>query len=135
MDRQLDVVEQTWERYVGSVTAREFLAPYSNSKIASLSIESLVEYYVESMRNDFTDIEAHADDIVEYLYRHLDTVQDAVLDELERLGCEDIPVFINGICLTIAGKNYHPSRLLDKLESLQTCEPSDLARAIVYAEL
>jgi len=130
MDRRLDVLERIWQRYVGYVTPIEFMDLEPDS-----DINKAVKRYVESMRTDFTDIEDYADDIAEYIHRHIETLQDAVLDELERIGCEDIPVFINGICLTIAGKNYHPSRLLDKLKSLQFCEPSDLARAIVYAEL
>ena len=130
MDKTLAALEQTWERYVGSLTPEEFLSEHPPNS----TIQSIVEEYVGSMYNVFDDIEMFTEDIEEYLYRHIKTMQDAVLGQLERLGFQDIPVFINNTCLQIAGKGYYPSKLLDVLESLQPCKPSDLVRALWDAQ-
>lgn len=130
MDKTLAALEQTWERYVGSLTPEEFLSEHPPNS----TIQSIVEEYVGSMYNSFDDIEMFTEDIEEYLYRHIETMRDAVLGQLERLGFQDIPVFINNTCLQIAGKGYYPSKLLDVLESLQTCKPSDLVRAMWDAQ-
>lgn len=68
MDRQLDALEQVWERYVGFVTPAEFMEVEPDS-----DIDRAVKRYVESMRSDCPDIEAHADEIAEYLHLYLDS--------------------------------------------------------------
>jgi len=77
MDRQLDVLERIWQRYVGYVTPSEFMILEPDS-----DIDKAVRRYVQSMRDDFTDIEDYADDIAEYIHRYMELVHDAVLEKL-----------------------------------------------------
>lgn len=138
MDKKLAMLEETWDRFVGSVTAEEFL----DTEQPNSTISEIVERYVRSVvltvadggsTECAEDIEECAEDIEEYLYRHMEEVRDDVLGHLERLGFEDISVSINNIRLEIDGTNYRPWRLLDILES-QTCKPSDLVRAMWDAQ-